>query len=96
MSPQSVIAAPEIAALFAMSTAAYQTRATISADALLPEERQFLIKAVPKRIHEFAGGRACARAALSQIGYGGVAVLRGADRAPIWPAGATGSITHTR
>jgi 4'-phosphopantetheinyl transferase EntD len=95
MSPQSVTAAPEIAALFATGAVAYQTRDTISAEALLPEERQFLLRAVPKRIHEFAAGRACARAALSDLGYAGVALLMSADRAPLWPAGATGSITHT-
>jgi 4'-phosphopantetheinyl transferase EntD len=95
MSPQSVTAAPEIAALFATGAVAYQTRDTISADALLPEERQFLLRAVPKRIHEFAAGRVCARAALSDLGYAGVALLMSADRAPLWPAGATGSITHT-
>ncbi|HEY6453729.1 MAG TPA: 4'-phosphopantetheinyl transferase superfamily protein [Steroidobacteraceae bacterium] len=74
---------------------AHQTRDTISADTLLPEEKQFLLKAAPKRIHEFAAGRACARAGLSTLGYVGVALLMGADRAPLWPVGATGSITHT-
>ncbi len=40
-------------------------------------------------------GRACARAALVQLGYGAVALPMGTDRAPCWPTGATGSITHT-
>ncbi|HEV2700917.1 MAG TPA: 4'-phosphopantetheinyl transferase superfamily protein [Steroidobacteraceae bacterium] len=74
---------------------AYQTHDTLSADALLPEERESLQRAVPKRVHEFAAGRACARAALVQMGYGAVALPPGADRAPRWPEGATGSITHT-
>lgn len=95
MSPQSVAAAPNIAALFAHGAIAYQTRGGISADTLLPQERQLLLKAVPKRIHEFAAGRACARTALSNLGYAAVPLLMGTDRAPIWPAGATGSITHT-
>jgi 4'-phosphopantetheinyl transferase EntD len=95
MPPQSVTAAPQIAALFATGAVVYQTRDTISADALLPEEQQYLSRAAPKRIHEFAGGRACARAALSHLGYAGVALLMSADRAPLWPLGATGSITHT-
>ncbi len=95
MVPQSVTAAPQIAALFATGAVAFQTRETISADTLLPEERQFLLRAVPKRIHEFAAGRACARAALCSLGYAGVALPMNTDRAPLWPAGATGSITHT-
>jgi 4'-phosphopantetheinyl transferase EntD len=95
MPPQSVTAAPRIAALFATGAVAYQTRDTISADALLPEEQQFLIRAAPKRIHEFAAGRACARAALSKLGYAAVALPMSADRAPLWPPAATGSITHT-
>ncbi|MGC1460341.1 MAG: 4'-phosphopantetheinyl transferase superfamily protein [Steroidobacteraceae bacterium] len=88
-------AAPRIAALFAQGAVAYQTHDTIAAATLLPEEQQSLVRAVPKRISEFAAGRACARAALSQLGYGTVALPAGADRAPCWPSGATGSITHT-
>jgi 4'-phosphopantetheinyl transferase EntD len=93
--PQSVTVAPRIAALFASGAVAYQTHDTISADTLLPEERQFLIRAVPKRVHEFAAGRACARAALADLGYAAAALPMNADRAPLWPPGATGSITHT-
>jgi 4'-phosphopantetheinyl transferase EntD len=50
---------------------------------------------VPKRIHEFAAGRACARTALSKLGYPAAPLLMCANRTPIWPTGATGSITHT-
>jgi 4'-phosphopantetheinyl transferase EntD len=95
MPHESVNAAPSIAALFAAGAVAYQTRDIFSANSLPPEEQQYLVKAVPKRIHEFAGGRACARAGLSQLGFAPVAVPMGADRAPRWPAGTTGSITHT-
>jgi 4'-phosphopantetheinyl transferase EntD len=95
MPPQNVTVAPEIAALFASGAVAYQTRETIFADVLLPEEQQFLARAAPKRIHEFAAGRACARAALSGLGYAAVALPMSAERVPLWPAGATGSITHT-
>jgi len=95
MCPARVNAAPHIAALFAQGAVAYQTNDSMTADSLLPQERQYLLKAVPKRVHEFAGGRACARAALAQLGCAGVALPMGPDRAPVWPAGATGSITHT-
>jgi 4'-phosphopantetheinyl transferase EntD len=94
MSFESVNQAPHIAALFAEGAIAYQTQELLPADSLLPEEQQFLSKAVPKRIHEFAGGRACARAGLAQLGYRAVALPMGSDRVPMWPAGATGSITH--
>jgi 4'-phosphopantetheinyl transferase EntD len=95
MPHESVNAAPYIAALFAEGTVAYQTRDIFSADSLLPGEREYLAKAVAKRVHEFAGGRACARAGLSQLGFGPVALPMSADRTPLWPAGTTGSITHT-
>jgi 4'-phosphopantetheinyl transferase EntD len=95
MIPASVNAAPDIADLFAEGAVAYQTRDQIPATTLLPEEQHFLARAVPKRVHEFAAGRACARAALAQLGYQGVALPMGADRAPKWPPGTTGSITHT-
>jgi 4'-phosphopantetheinyl transferase EntD len=95
MKSESVNAAPEIAALFAAGAVAYQTRDGFSANTLLPQEQQFLARAVPKRVHEFAAGRACARAALAQLGFNDIALPVGADRAPVWPAGITGSITHT-
>lgn len=65
-------------------------------DELHPEEATLLGSAVPARVAEFRAGRHCARAALSRLGVQGVPVLRRADRAPVWPAGVAGSITHTR
>jgi 4'-phosphopantetheinyl transferase EntD len=90
-----VNAAPLIAALFAEGAVAYQTRATHAADTLLGAEREAVGRAVAKRVHEFAGGRACARAALSQLGLGAIELPVGTDRAPRWPLGVAGSITHT-
>jgi 4'-phosphopantetheinyl transferase EntD len=54
-----------------------------------------LPNAVPKRQREFAAGRCAARAALSQLGFAAAAIPQGADRAPVWPPGITGSITHS-
>ncbi|MCT4369667.1 4'-phosphopantetheinyl transferase superfamily protein [Yangia mangrovi] len=62
---------------------------------LFPEERDCISRAVPKRQAEFAGGRLAARAALRQLGLPGVAIPKGADRAPVWPEGVVASITHT-
>ena len=54
-----------------------------------------LAPAVMKRKVEFAAGRYCARAALHEQGCQGHAPLAiGPGRAPLWPAGYLGSISH--
>jgi len=64
---------------------------------LLPDELRCVERAVPQRRHEFAAGRDCARRAFAQAGAPlEAALLPGTDRAPIWPIGWLGSITHTR
>jgi 4'-phosphopantetheinyl transferase EntD len=62
---------------------------------LFPGEEALVANAVPKRRHEFATGRRCARAALAQLGCPPGPLLTGPDRAPLWPDGVVGSITHT-
>ncbi|HWU56891.1 MAG TPA: 4'-phosphopantetheinyl transferase superfamily protein [Rhizomicrobium sp.] len=63
----------------------------------LPAPEEALVqKAAPKRQREFALGRACARRALEKLGHGNAVIGRGANGAPLWPEGITGSITHTR
>jgi len=52
--------------------------------------------AVPTRLREFAAGRAAARMAMASLGLPALPVPQGGDRAPVWPAGLNGSITHTR
>ena len=54
-----------------------------------------LPNAVLTRQREFAAGRSAARAALHQLGHPATALPMGPDRAPIWPPGLTGSITHS-
>lgn len=52
-------------------------------------------RSVAKRQTEFLAGRLCARAALLALtGRADVPAL-GEDRAPIWPAGVAGSISHS-
>lgn len=64
---------------------------------LLPEEAACLPpSAVGKRRREFAAGRAAARAAMADLGLPVQAIPVGPKRAPVWPDGVTGSITHTR
>lgn len=52
-------------------------------------------RVVPQREAEFIAGRMAARAAMADLGLPPQAVPRGADRAPIWPEGLCGSLTHT-
>ncbi|MFF0150257.1 4'-phosphopantetheinyl transferase [Micromonospora sp. NPDC005203] len=52
-------------------------------------------QAVPTRRRDFTAGRVCARRALTELGLPPIAVPAAADRAPVWPAGVVGAITHT-
>lgn len=52
-------------------------------------------RSVAKRQAEFLAGRVCARAALLQLEGLDCIPGMGEDRAPIWPAHISGSITHT-
>ncbi|MFW8595356.1 4'-phosphopantetheinyl transferase family protein [Cribrihabitans neustonicus] len=53
-------------------------------------------RAVEKRRNEFAAGRAAAHRAMRALGRSPAPVLVGEDRAPVWPKGLAGSISHTR
>ncbi len=61
---------------------------------LLAEEQHFVRDATDARRREFAAGRACARSALRRLGRAEVAIPASDQRAPLWPAGVVGSITH--
>jgi 4'-phosphopantetheinyl transferase EntD len=65
------------------------------ATGLYPEEARAVGGAVERRRREFAAGRRCAREALAALGRPAVPIPAGADRAPVWPCGVVGSITHT-
>ncbi len=71
-----------------------------SADPRLPQpepwpgESRLGPNSAEKRRREFAAGRAAARAAMSSLGLPAAAVPSGADRAPVWPAGLCGSVSH--
>jgi 4'-phosphopantetheinyl transferase EntD len=57
---------------------------------ILPPNNQFS----PKRMADFSTGRYCALKALEQLGIKDVNIPIGEDRAPIWPLGIVGSISH--
>jgi 4'-phosphopantetheinyl transferase EntD len=61
---------------------------------LYPDEEAAVANAVDKRRREFATGRACARAALAELGLPPVPIVPGPGGAPQWPSGVVGSITH--
>ncbi|NJP32827.1 4'-phosphopantetheinyl transferase family protein [Micromonospora thermarum] len=64
---------------------------------LLPAELACLgERAVESRRRDFTAGRVCARRAIAALGLPPTAVPAAADRAPVWPAGVVGAITHTR
>jgi 4'-phosphopantetheinyl transferase EntD len=49
----------------------------------------------PRRRATFEAGRACAHAALKELGSPDFAIPIGPSGAPVWPPGFVGSITHT-
>jgi 4'-phosphopantetheinyl transferase EntD len=60
-----------------------------------PSEALAVENAVPRRLAEFHAGRAAARAAMVALSLPPRPVPMGPDRAPVWPAGVTGSISHS-
>lgn len=64
-------------------------------EVLTDDERQMIDRAVDVRRHEFAGGRACAHASLDALEVEHGPILNRADRSPIWPRSAVGSISHS-
>jgi 4'-phosphopantetheinyl transferase EntD len=73
---------------------AVDTREELLEVELFAEEEQVIANAVEKRRREFVTARACARAALEQLGLQAQPILSGERGEPRWPAGIVGSITH--
>ncbi|MFI0453203.1 4'-phosphopantetheinyl transferase [Actinomadura sp. 6N118] len=61
---------------------------------LFPEEQAVIAVAIEGRRREFTTGRHCAHLALSRLGLPRTPLLPGPSRAPMWPPGIVGSITH--
>lgn len=64
-------------------------------DGLWPEERAGLARPGDARLREFAAGRRAARRAMQALGLPPGPVLHGPDRAPVWPQGLVGSLSHS-
>lgn len=61
---------------------------------LLPDEAAAMARAVPARRAEFTAGRTAAREAMATLGLTPRPVPMAPDRAPIWPTGIVGSLSH--
>lgn len=63
---------------------------------LLPEEREVVARAIDTRRWQYAAGRHCAREGMRQLGLPLGVVTQDGDRAPCFPSGMVGTITHTQ
>lgn len=84
-----------VARLFGQLIGTAEMDPCAAGDALFPGEQAAIHSAVEKRRREFIAGRTCARRAMAALGEGPAPILQGKDRAPIWPPGLVGCITHT-
>jgi len=67
---------------------------SLAAAVMYPVERSYVLRATEHRRREFAAGRSLARQAMASLGVAQAAIPAAADRAPVWPAGIVGSISH--
>ncbi len=68
---------------------------TVTAAQLHAEEQARASALLPARARDFARGRVCGHRALAAAGAEHTLIRVGPAREPNWPAGFTGSITHT-
>ncbi len=95
MAIEDIHASRLLGRLFSDRVVAFESRQMLGLEALRSEEAPYVARAVPKRVAEFATGRACARRGLAELAIVDFPLRVGADREPLWPVGITGSITHT-
>ena len=81
-------------ALLPPTVACAETGEVSDTSGLLGLERDYAERMVAGRRGEFAAGRRSARVALASLGIAPMPILRSPRRAPVWPAGIVGSITH--
>jgi 4'-phosphopantetheinyl transferase EntD len=86
--------AAEIEALFGAPVAVEVASRSDYLAPLAKEEAPFAERMIERRRQEFAAGRASAHRALRRLGAPDEAIRVAERRAPIWPAGIVGSITH--
>ncbi|HUA74752.1 MAG TPA: 4'-phosphopantetheinyl transferase superfamily protein [Solirubrobacteraceae bacterium] len=76
------------------SAAAAEAREDAGGASPFVEEELIVANAVESRRRSFTTARGCARRALSDLGVGPTAIVRGERGEPCWPEGFVGSITH--
>lgn len=85
----------EIQMLFPPAVTVAVTDPAQAHPALFAAEARAVAQARPNRQREFRAGRAAIRAALARMGLPPWPVPAGPDRAPVWPGGVTGSLSHS-
>lgn len=83
-----------IAALFTLPVSLCIATPSMYGEALFADEAAAVARAIDHRRRAFAAGRGAARMALASLGVRRQAIPIGQDRAPIWPQGFVGSISH--
>jgi 4'-phosphopantetheinyl transferase EntD len=83
-----------IAALLPTAAASAEAFDDAAPSGLFPEEERLVEGAADPYRAAFATARACARRALAELGVDPAPILRAEGRAPRWPGGFVGSITH--
>jgi len=81
--------------LFAPDIAVAATDPRVAHHRPLPQEIGAMSRMVPVRQKSFAAGRVAAHLAMTRLGHPVAPVLMTPDRAPLWPAHLTGSISHS-
>lgn len=84
-----------ISSLFTAQVVTEEAVPALVDEQLFAEERAHVANAVAKRRAEFGTARVCARKALARLGVGAIPLVPHEDRAPRWPEGIVGSISHT-
>ena len=87
--PINIAGAVSLAFLFDLDY--FDDHAIIQYGIAIPER---WLRATTARRAEFVAGRFAAREALARLGVNSAHIATKDDRAPLWPAGFTGSITH--
>jgi 4'-phosphopantetheinyl transferase EntD len=87
--------APDTSAIFPHDVLVVSSPVLDATAELVAGEGALVARAVPKRRHEFATGRRLAHQLLARLGAPDDPLLADADRAPIWPVGVIGSISHS-
>ena len=88
-------AAPIAARLFDDDVIVEEIDPADATEPLTADEARAIERAVEKRKREYVAGRQCARHALRRLGVEGFSLVNDADRAPGWPPGIVGTISHT-